>query len=198
MIPYQIKAGIPSQLLKNRPDIKRAELELMAAKMDVKTAQYEFYPSVGITGRLGIQAFKPGYLLTIPESLMYSLIGDLAGPILNRKALIAEFKNANAYQIQALYEYQKTILNGFVEVANELSNITNLENMYVLKSKEAQVQAISIDIAHDLFKAARANYLEVLTTQREALETKLELVEIKKRQFISVTNIYRALGGGWK
>lgn len=195
---YQIKSGIPSQLLKNRPDIKEAEYELMTAKLDVRTAQLEFYPTVGITSRLGMQAFKPGYLLTLPESLLYSLAGDLVGPIINRRAITAEFNTANAYQVQALYNYQKAILNGFVEVANELSSITNLDSMYTLKSKEAAVLTNSIDIANDLFKSARANYLEILTAQRDALSAKLDLVEVRKRQFNSIINLYRALGGGWK
>ena len=70
--------------------------------------------------------------------------------------------------------------------------------MYSLKFTESEVQNQSIDIANDLFKSARANYLEVLTAQREALETKLELVEIKKVQLNNVVGLYRALGGGWK
>jgi len=97
-----------------------------------------------------------------------------------------------------MYNYQKTILNGFAEVSNELSNINNLEKVYNLKSKEVEVLIKSIDISNDLFKSARANYLEVLMAQRDALESKLELVEVRKRQFNSITNIYKALGGGWK
>lgn len=197
-IPNEIKAGIPSQLLKNRPDIKQAELELLAAKLDLKTAELEFYPSLNITSTLGVQAFKPSYLFALPESLAYSLAAGLVGPLINRNGIIAEFKTANAVQIQAMYNYQKTILNGFVEVTNELSNISNLEKMYLLKSKEAAVLRNAIDISNELFKYARANYLEVLTTQRDALSTKLELVETRKRQSIAVTSIYRALGGGWR
>ena len=70
--------------------------------------------------------------------------------------------------------------------------------MYQLKSKEVDALTKSIDVAKDLFKSARANYLEVLISQRDALSAKLELVEARKRQFNSVTNIYKALGGGWK
>jgi outer membrane protein TolC len=197
-VPGTVKAGIPSQLLKNRPDIKQAELELLAAKWDLKTAQLAFYPSLEISATLGVQAFKPSFLYKMPESLIYSLAGDLAGPIINRNALIAEYKTANAYQIEAMYEYQKAILTGFVEVTNELSNINNLQNMYNLKSKEVDALTRSIDVANDLFKSARANYLEVLTAQRDALSSKLELVEVKKQQLMSVTNVYKALGGGWK
>lgn len=197
-MPAKIKVGIPSQLLVNRPDIKQAELELLATKCDAKAARLEFYPSLDITSSMGFQAFKPSYLLRTPQSLLYSLISDVAGPIVNRKAITAEFNTANALQVGAMYNYQKTILNGFAEVSNELSNINNLEKVYNLKSKEVEVLIKSIDISNDLFKSARANYLEVLMAQRDALESKLELVEAKKRQFNSITNIYKALGGGWK
>jgi multidrug efflux system outer membrane protein len=196
-LPQQIKAGIPSQLLANRPDIKQAELELFATKCDVKAAQAEFYPSFNISGGLGFQAFNPSYLFTSPESMIFSLIGDLSAPLINRSAIKAEFNKAKAYQIEAMYDYQKTILNGYVEVSNELSNISNLEQLYNLKNKEVDALMKSIDISNDLFKSAKADYLEVLMTQRDALESKLELVEAKKRQFNSVTNIYKALGGGW-
>ncbi len=197
-VTLQVKAGIPSQLLGNRPDIKQAELELVATKCDVKAARAEFYPSLSITGLLGFQGFKPTYLFLTPQSLAYSIIGDLAAPLINRSAIKAEFNKAKAYQLEALYDYQKTILNGYVEVSNQLSNINNLEQSYNQKSKQVEVLKTSIDISNDLFKSARANYLEVLMTQKEALASKLELVETKKQQYNSVTNLYKALGGGWK
>jgi outer membrane protein, multidrug efflux system len=197
-LPNRIKEGIPSQLLRNRPDIRQAELELVASKWELKAAQLEFYPSLAVSGRLGLQAFRPDYLLRLPESILYTLASDMAGPIINKNAITAEFKTANAIQIQTMYEYQKRLLNAYVEVTNELAHINNLEKQYSFKSKEVDVQTSSISIANDLFKSARANYLEVLTAQREALAVKLELVEIKQRQFTTVINVYRALGGGWK
>jgi len=196
-IPQQIQAGIPSQLLINRPDIKKAELELFAAKCDVKAAQAEFYPSFTISGGVGFNAFKTSYLFTTPESLIYNLVGDLTAPLINRNAIKAEFNKANAMQLQAMYEYQKSILNGYVEVSNELSNISNLEQFYTLKNKEVQALTTAIAISNDLFKSSRVDYFEVLMTQRDALESKLELIETKKNQLIAVTNIYKALGGGW-
>ncbi|MEI6680551.1 MAG: efflux transporter outer membrane subunit [Mariniphaga sp.] len=197
-LPVPVKVGVPSQLLKNRPDIKQAELELFATKCDVKAAQAEFYPSLNLTGSLGFQAFKTSYLFTTPQSLIYSLVGDLTVPLVNRSAIKAEFNNANTYQIEALCNYQKTILNGYVEVTNELSNINHLEQAYHLKSKEVEALTKAVDISNDLFKSARASYLEVLMAQRDGLAAKMELGEAKKRQFNSVTNIYKALGGGWK
>lgn len=197
-LPNRIKQGIPSQLLKNRPDVRQAELELLASKWELKAAQLEFYPSLAVSGRFGLQAFRPRYLVKLPESLLYTLVSDMAGPIINKNAIMAEFKTANAMQIQTMYEYQKRVLNAFVEVSNELAHINNLEKRYILKAQEVEVQTRSIGIANDLFKSARANYLEVLTAQREALSAKLELIEVKQRQFNSVINLYRALGGGWK
>ena len=197
-IPSLVKTGIPSQMLRNRPDIRGAELELLATNLDVKVAQLEFYPSLTVASTLGLQSFTPGYLYRLPEAIAYSLVSEIAGPLINKNAIRAEFRTANAVQIQAMYTYQKALLNGYFEVSNELTHIGNLEKRYNFKAQEVAIQTISISIANDLFKTARANYLEVLTAQREVLETKLELIEVKQQQFTSVTNVYRALGGGWK
>src|SRR6218665_1366613 len=188
-LPQQIQAGIPSQLLANRPDIKQAELQLFATKCDVKAARAEFYPSFTINAGVGFQAFKPSYLFTTPESLIYNFVGDLTAPLINRNAIKAEFNKAKSEQLKAMYHYQKTILNGYVEVSNELSNIKNLEQFYDLKNKEVQSLTTAIDISNDLFRSSRVDYFEVLMTQRDALESRLELIEAKKAQFNSVTNV---------
>ncbi|EDM37018.1 outer membrane protein [Pedobacter sp. BAL39] len=198
IMPAMVQTGIPSQLLANRPDIKKAELELVAAKLDVKVARAEFYPSFGISAGFGFQAFNPSYLVKFPESMLYSLVGDLAGPLINRNGIKAEFLSANARQIQAMYNYEKTILNAYMEVSNSLSSISNLDKSYELKSKEVEALTKSIDISNDLFRSSRADYLEVLMTQRDALASKLELVETKKEQLNAAINVYKALGGGWK
>lgn len=197
LVPPTIQAGIPAQLLANRPDIKQAEYDLTAAKLDVKVAKALFYPSLGISATLGYQAFNPSYLLRTPESLAYSLAGDLAGPLINRNAIKAEYLTANAKQLQAVFNYEKSILNGYMEVANQLSNINNLQKSYDLKSKQVQALTQSIEIANDLFKSTRADYFEVLMTQRDALQSKLELIETKKQQLNAMVNVYHALGGGW-
>jgi outer membrane protein TolC len=122
------------------------------------------------------------------------LAGDLA-PLINRNAIKAEFSSANARQIQAMYNYERVILNAYLEVSNQLSNIDNLEN-FDLKSKQVAALDRSIEISNDLFKSARVDYLEVLLTQRDALETKLELIETKRP--IECGCLYKNLGGGWK
>jgi NodT family efflux transporter outer membrane factor (OMF) lipoprotein len=197
-IPTQIKAGIPSQLLKNRPDIKQAEFELLATKFDVRAAKAAFYPSFNITGSLGFQSFNTAFLFTSPQSLAYNLLGSLTTPLLNRSAIKNQFNNAKANQIEAMYNYQKTILNGYVEVSNEISNIKNLEQIHYRKTKEVEALSQSIDISNDLFKSGRATYFEVLMIQNRSLQSKLELVNTQKRQKNAIVNIYKALGGGWK
>ena len=198
LLPATVSTGIPSQLLANRPDIKQAELDLAAAKLDVKVARAEFYPRLEISAGLGLQAFKPSYLVKMPESILYSLAGDLAAPLINRNAIKAEYNNANAKQLQAVYNYERTILNAYLEVSNQLSDIGNLEKSYDLKSKQVNALTKSIDIVNDLFRNARADYLEVLMTQRDVLEAKLELIETKKQQLNAAVNVYRDLGGGWR
>ncbi len=193
-----VNAGIPAQMLANRPDIKQAELELAAAKLDVKVARAEFYPSLGISASYGLQAFKTSYLFKLPESILYSLAGDIAAPLINRNAIKAEFKNANARQLQALYNYERTILNAYMEVSSQLSKIQNLDKSYTMKSKQVDALNNAISAANDLFMSARVDYFEVLMTQRDALESKLELVETKRDQLNAVVNMYKFLGGGWK
>jgi multidrug efflux system outer membrane protein len=196
--PSMVQAGVPSQLLANRPDIRQAEMELAAAKLDVKVARAEFYPSLGISAAVGLQAFNPGYLVKLPESILYSIVGDLAGPLINRNAIKAEYYMANSRQLKAIYNYERIILNAYLEVNTQLSKISNLEKSYNLKSKQVDALTRSIDISNDLFRSARADYLEVLMTQRDALEARMELVETKKAQMSAVITVYKDLGGGWR
>lgn len=192
-----IYAGIPSQLLTNRPDIRQAEYELQAAKLDTKVARANFYPSFTLKAGVGLESFKTQYLTTMPESLLYGLAGDMVAPLINRNAIKAAYYNANDKQLQAVFDYEKTILNAHIEVLNGLSKIENLKKSY--EQKEHQVAALtnSIEITNKLFSAARADYMEVLLTQRDALESKLQLVETKKEQLTTKVNMYKSLGGGW-
>ncbi len=197
MLMNKIHEGLPSQLLANRPDIRKAELELAAAKLDIKTAKAEFYPSLRISASGGLRAFNPTYLVKAPESILYSLAGDLVAPLINKNAIKANYYTANARQIMAVYNYERTILNAYIEVANQLAKINNLEKSYELRSKQVEALTQSISISNNLFRSARADYMEVLLTQRDALESKFDLIETKKRQMNAMVNIYRSLGGGW-
>lgn len=198
MLPAVIHAGIPAQLLQNRPDIRKAELELDASKLDVKVAKAEFYPSLKISASLGIDAFSPAFWVKLPESIFGSLAADLLGPLFNRNAITAEYLSANARQKQAIFNFERSILTGYIEVSTQLSAINNYDKIYDLKSKQMEALNTSVSVANDLFTAARADYFEVLMTQRDALDTKLELIETKKQQLNAVVNVYKGLGGGWR
>lgn len=196
--PDSLQSGLPTQILLNRPDVRKAEQQLIAAKLDVKVARANFYPSLMVAGGIGYEAFSTKYLIKTPESLLFSLAGELVAPLINRNAIKAMYFSANAKQVQAVYNYERSILNAYIEVANQLSNIDNLKRSYDLKTKQVQALTESIDISTGLFKSARADYMEVLLTQRDALESKFELIETKKQQMNAMVNMYQALGGGWR
>lgn len=193
-----VTTGLPAGLLRNRADIREAELNMMAAKADVKSARAAFYPSLNIGASIGYQAFRPNLLFSSPQSLAYSLVGTLAAPLLNRKAIKAEFNTADALQVETLYNYQKTILTAYAEVNNEMSGLANFEGIVKLKQQETAVLERSIETSLTLFKANRATYLEVLLAQQNALEAKITLMDTKMQRLTSWVNIYKALGGGWR
>lgn len=192
----EMQTGIPSQLLANRPDIRQAELELEAAKINVQVARANFYPSFRIEAGLGFQAFNPLYVIQ-PASLLYNLAGNMVVPLVNKNAIIATYYNANAQQIQAVYNYEQKVLNAYTEVLNQMAKAKNFEKSHDMKAKEVEILLQSVNISNSLFNSARADYLEVLLTQREALASKMELIEIRKEQLSAKVNMYKALGGGW-
>ncbi len=197
-IPTKISAGVPSQLLANRPDVREAEFQVEASKFDLKVAKAAFFPSFNVTASFGFQAFNPDYLFIAPASIAYTAVGTLVAPLINRNALEAQFNNAEAHQLTAMHHYQKTILNAYVEVSNELSNINNLQNINALKKQQNEILQQSVETSHLLYRYGRASYLEVLIAQRNALQSNLELINFAKQLRLAVVKIYKALGGGWK
>lgn len=197
-LPKQIATGFPSELLANRPDIREAEFQIEANKFDLKAAKAAFYPNFNITASLGFQAFNPEFLFSSPASIAYSVVGTLVAPIINMNALKAQFNTAQANQLSAMYNYQKTVLNAYVEVANQLFAIKNLQQVNVLKTQQNGVLKQSVETSSELYKTARASYLEVLLAQQNALQSNLELIDVIKQQRLTTISIYKALGGGWK
>lgn len=196
-VPKVVATGVPAQLLAHRPDVRQAEYELAAAKLDVRSARAQFYPSLDIRAGLGLQAFNAAYLLRTPESMMYNMTGDLVAPLVNRRALKAQYATASARQLQAVVNYEQTVLNAYIEVYNQVNRVDNLHQSYELLSQEVDALTRAIEISNELFRSARADYMEVLMTQRDALEERMELIETKKAQMQAMVRMYRALGGGW-
>lgn len=196
--PAALFAGLPASLLDNRPDVRQAELELEAARLDVKAAKARFYPSLSLEAGVGYEAFDAQYLLTTPGSLAYGAAGNLAAPLLNRAAIKAQYRAANARQIQAVFEYEQTLLGAYTEVVNRLSMSDNLQKSYALRSAQVERLVRAIEISRLLFQSARADYLEVLLTRRDALEAEMDLIETRLDQLRTMIQIYQALGGGWR
>lgn len=196
--PDTVFAGVPVQLLQNRPDVRQAEWNLTAARLDVKAARANFYPSLRLSSSVGFNAYDPKLLFEAPESMLFGLAGELTAPLINRVSIKAQYANANARQIQAVYDYQRTVLRAFIEVYNQLAMMRNMAQSYSLKQGEVRALTQSIDISNNLFGSARADYMEVLLTQRDAQESRFQLVEIKMRQLVAWVQVYKALGGGWQ
>ncbi len=197
-LPANIQAGLPSQLLDNRPDVRQAELELGAAKLDVKYTKKAFYPSLSLEAGIGYRAFNARHLVDTPESLVGNLAGNLTAPLLNRRAIEAEYRSANARQVQAVLGYERTLLHAYTDVANRLSQIGNLKKSFDLRAQQVDALGQASDAAQLLFQSARADCREVLLTRRDWLDAELEMLETKKAQFQAMVDLYQVLGGGWR
>ena len=191
-----LSAGVPSELLQNRADIRQAERNIQAAGLNLEVARARFYPNLSLTSGLGWNAFRSGFLFRTPENLIYSLAGELVGPLINKRAIQASYRTANAEQLQAIYEYQQTVLEANIEVVNELTKVENFRRSIKLKKKQVDALQKSVDVATRLFKNARADYVDVLLSQRELMEAREILIETKGEQLDAVVNAYQALGGG--
>lgn len=197
-LPSQLAVGIPSALLQNRPDIRQAEFELLAANADIRAARAAFLPSFNLTATAGLQAFTTSFLFSLPASAMYNLLGGIAAPLLNRSALKANLGAAQANANEAMQHYRKSVLNGYQDTYNQLAALNNLQETYQLRSREVEVLTNAVATAGTLFNTGRATYLEVIMTQSNVLQTRLSLVQVRKRQYQTTVYLYRALGGGWR
>ena len=170
---------------------------LEASKFDTKAAKAAFYPSLSIGAGVGFQAFNPEFLFRSPTSIAYGLVGQLAAPLINRSAIKAQFEFAKANQVDAIYNYQETVLNGYMEVYNQLTNLQNLQEVVVLKNAQSATLEASIETSKELYRTGKASYLEVLVAQENTLSTQMELIDVQLQEMLTKVNLYRALGGGW-
>jgi multidrug efflux system outer membrane protein len=204
---HALSVGMPAQLLLNRPDVRQAERELAAAGLDVKAARARFFPQLAIAGPtgpagpyapIGWQAFNPKYLFWTPDALLVSVAGDLITPLINKRAIRADYKTANAKQLQAVYDYQRVLLNAFTEVVNRVSKVRNYGRSIEFRKQQVEALVKSVNFATDLYNFARpgVDYMDVLLAQRDLWTARLDLIETKQQQLSAIVNVYQALGGG--
>ncbi|MFM7108951.1 MAG: TolC family protein [Planctomycetaceae bacterium] len=191
-----LRVGLPSQLLRNRPDIRQAERELEAAGIDIRVARANFYPRLMISSGVGYEAFNMKYLVFTPESLIYSVAGNLVAPLINRTAIRADYQNANARQLQSIYRYQQVVINAFTEVINRINMVENYTRSIEIKQQQLAALEASVTSATNLFQNARVEYMDVLFAQRDLIDARMVLIDTKRQQLSAVVNAYQALGGG--
>jgi NodT family efflux transporter outer membrane factor (OMF) lipoprotein len=195
-LPGNSPIGQPSQMLQRRPDVQMAYRNLEASQADVRSAQLAFIPSLNIAAYLGYNAFA-GNLLLQPASLTYGLLGGLAAPLFNNNQLKSQKRQRIAQAYESLYHYQQTLLRAYGEVDAQVRNLDNLEQMYQLRAEEVRILEEAVITSQSLFATGYANYLEVITAQKSALEAEISIFEIRKQQFNTSIALYKALGGGW-
>ncbi|MBX2895378.1 MAG: TolC family protein [Cyclobacteriaceae bacterium] len=195
-LPQQLNSGVPAQMLRRRPDILQAELLMQASRFNVNAARAAFLPSLNITASWGLQSFNLSKWFD-PASLAHNVFGGLTAPVFYRNQLKADLQRANAEQREALYAYQKSILQGYQEVITGLNKINALQTSAQLKQQEVTVLNEGVAASNDLYVAGMASYLEVITAQKGVLEAELQLTATRKAQFFTMIDLYRALGGGW-
>ena len=184
--------SLSTQLLLQRPDVVQAEHELAAAKWDVETARKEFLPTFNLSAAIGLNAFNPKYLFKLPQSLVFNALGGLTAPLINKKAIQANFAQADAMQVEALYNYDKTLLTAFIETSTLQSKIANIKLLQQYKEKQNEALKRAVSAAQQLYLNNRATYLDVIDSERGQLDCKMELNDTKSQQLSTLIEIYRA------
>ncbi|MBO0936415.1 efflux transporter outer membrane subunit [Fibrella sp. HMF5335] len=196
-LPGQVATGLPARMVFRRPDIRQAERTLQATQVDVDVARAEFLPSLNVTGYLGLNTFRLGTLVN-PASVAAGLLSGLSAPVFNRRFVRANYNGSVAQSREAFYRYRQTIVDGVSEVTSQLRGVENYRQVADLQIEEVQTLSNAVGTANDLFRSGYATYLEVITAQRSVLEAELALINTKRAQFLSLTSLYRSLGGGWE
>ncbi|WP_026730012.1 TolC family protein [Flavobacterium denitrificans] len=190
--------GIPASLVSRRPDVKSAELELKIANANVGITKADLYPTLRITAQSGVNSFETSTWFNIPASLFGTVAGGLTQPLLNNKRLKTQYNIAVAEREKAVINFRQSVLIAVSEVADALVVTEKLQQQENFLQQKVQTLQQAIKNANLLFKNGMAEYLEVLTAQANLLQSELELADIKRQQLTANTELYRALGGGWK
>ena len=195
VLPTEFSAGVPIQLLSNRPDVKAAEMTLAACYYNTNSARAAFYPNITLSGSAG-WTNNSGAGIVNPGKLLASLIGSLTQPLFYRGTNIARLKQAKAQEEQAKIGFQTALLNAGNEVSNALALYQN--TLAKVNSRTMQVNSSrkAAEDTKELFNLGTSTYLEVLTAQQSYLSAQLSEVSDTYDQMQAVINLYQALGGG--
>ncbi len=195
-LPTNVPVGLPSALAQRRPDIRRAEAQLHAATASIGVAQADFYPRISLKGRIGVEAFEPGDLGTW-DSRFFSVGPTVYLPIFDGGRLRQRLALNEAQQKTAALAYRKTVLQAWHEVDNALDAWAAQQRQHAeLQIAYAQNQQ-ALQVAQRGYQEGAADYLSVLTAQRNVLASQTQLNTSATNATLTLVNLYKSLGGGW-
>jgi multidrug efflux system outer membrane protein len=188
--------GLPAQLLERRPDIRQAEQVLIAANARIGVAQANFFPRVGLTSLYGGASDDVENVVKGSASI-WSVSGELAGPLLQGGLIYESYQAAIAQWEQEKFQYQQAVITAFQEVSDAL--ISKLKLAEVRKEQARAVTALQESVRLSLlrYSGGFASYFEVIEAQQQLFPAENALAQVQRDQLISVVQLYRALGGGW-
>lgn len=194
----KISLGSPLDIIRNRPDIKSAEYNLIKANANANIAQLMRYPQLSLSAVFGVNAMLPKNWFNIPGALLGSVVGELSTPIFKNNKLKNRFEVAKIEREKQELSFQREVMEAVAEVSNTITAVDKQEEQLAFAEQRVANSQLAVKNASLLFKSGYATYLEVITAQSSALRSELDLVELKQKQLNSFVSLYRALGGGWQ
>ena len=196
-LPPQAKVGLPLDLLRRRPDIRRAERQLAAATAQIGAATADLYPKFSLTGAFGLQSVSAGDWLS-GQSRFWSIGPTIRWPVFDAGKIRANIAIRNAQQEQALGQYEKSVLTAFADVENALVNYGNEQTRYRSLLQAVAANRRAAELANELYVRGLDDFLNVLDAQRALYATETELVQSEATMASNLVALYKALGGGWE
>jgi len=196
-VPPAIPVGVPAALLERRPDVVEAERLLVASNADIGAAKALFYPTISLTGAVGAVSGDLSNLLK-GDSIIWSVSAGLFQPLFNAGRNRRNYEAAQARFEQALAQYQQTALNAYREVADALISIEKFAQVRV--EQEAGVLALrdAAQLSRARYDNGLSTYLEILIADQQLFQLELQLAQTRGDQLRAISQLYRALGGGWQ
>ncbi|MBU1564139.1 MAG: efflux transporter outer membrane subunit [Proteobacteria bacterium] len=196
-LPQQIPINLPSDLLRQRPDIRVAERRLAAATADIGVATADLFPKFSLTGLLGLQSNSLSDLVT-SGSRYWSIGPTISLALFNRGKVRAGIEVKNARRDQAFADYQQTVLSALGEVENGLVAFSlEQETLGILKDAVISGER-AVTIANGLYEAGLSDFLNVLQSERALFQSQDQMAQSEQRLTLSLVAIFKALGGGWQ
>jgi NodT family efflux transporter outer membrane factor (OMF) lipoprotein len=195
-IPETVAVGIPADALRQRPDIRAAERQLVAAIARVGEAKAARFPTFRLSGALGASGPSVGDLLSA-ETVARSLLGSLTAPIFYRGRIRRQIEIQSEAEEQALVGYESTVLAALEEVENAIVSLANARRRRVSLEAAAEASRIAAELARQRYTTGLTSYQTVLDTERTVLSAEDSLESSKADGALALVRLYKALGGGW-